>query len=605
MSSTAFQLARRFCVPCLLSVLALSAVASDDESRQQKIANAIREETEAIELSEAMHSRGMGSVESVALSYHKRGQVYLRCANDPLAAERDFTKVLEWLERVPASENEKDSDGIAGSTRAEALLQRARAFLKQDKIDQATQDAQSAVQSYKKLEAGEESLEPLVVYAVKTLMEVLEKSPRPGTTLPKATLADIDHAMQLLEKWSKKGQNDEFFAKQLQWFTEHRATLVRELPAAETGGQDRGASGTATSAAEKPAPAASAAEAHPADTKTAAVWKADDRLFGQWLKDTEYENNLVLPLKIKLSGQWRRADPPACPLFAQFTNGSDTESLSARASAATVQRALVAYARADYGRAIHAMELEIQARPRGYQWSDCLEQSAVATLTDAREVAPLVATVATNETCWIGGVPCFVLDLDSIYTSETVCSRIYYVPAGEHVVMLNCSFTNTGERKAINSLIQDMADFGSLGVSGPATSANERQFLERFRQLLARAAAESEAQKIEEQIETKIEERQLLVQAIESRKDRGTERGFFGGDAERFANFQVIDELRQKAFHAGDKAAGLRAKHNAFRLKYVWSQLNDQEKAIARRLVPTLASPDNDPLKVPVLAKAR
>ena len=211
----------------LLGLIAAINGASPAYSQSQtEINQMLRTYSDDIATEKALVAQGLGSPGGAAISYSHRAKVYLFHSQKPEKAVADFSEAIRLLK----SEKLDDTDR---STLAGAYVFRAQAHNQLKKRPLALADAAAAIKLFEDMvKSGAEHAEPTLVYALKMRVEALigaEPTDQSSEEDLKQALAAVDQAIPLLEKWSKKGSDNEFFQSELTQLRETRSKVVKAI----------------------------------------------------------------------------------------------------------------------------------------------------------------------------------------------------------------------------------------------------------------------------------------------------------------------------------------------------------------------------------------
>lgn len=193
---------------------------------QTEINQMLRTYSDDIATEKSLVAQGLGSPGGAAISYSHRAKVYLFHSQKPEKAVADFSEAIRLL-------MSKKLDDTDRSTLAGAYVFRAQAHNQLKKRPLALADAAAAIKLFEDMvKSGAEHAEPTLVYALKMRVEALigaEPTDQSSEEDLKQALAAVDQAIPLLEKWSKKGSDNEFFQSELTQLRETRIAVVKAI----------------------------------------------------------------------------------------------------------------------------------------------------------------------------------------------------------------------------------------------------------------------------------------------------------------------------------------------------------------------------------------
>lgn len=322
-----------------------------------------------------------------------------------------------------------------------------------------------------------------------------------------------------------------------------------------------------------------------------AVFDQRDKPFGHWVNDREYVNQFVTPLRIKLTGDWERAEPRTTPLHVGLRDGSRSLNLRMESSPKEVLNGFVLWAKADYGVAVHTLGLYLRTVPDGQPWAKTLDVEVRRLLTEVAQAAPLqLEPVVSRSVSWIDGRRCDVLDSDAFFANQALHERYYLIPGDKHLLVVEWSFSNATERMNLDALMREMFDLGPSLKAGQTPSEAEQQLHSLLNQKQAGVLGGQALREATQEVSKMQEERGIAVQHVQRVLDRPVPRGGFlgGGQATRFGNFATARESRRIADERAQAATKLQEKFNTALWSEVWKALSPTEQAEVRRYRPEL-----------------
>lgn len=395
--------------------------------------------------------------EELASSYMTRAKVYLFTVEDFSSAVSDFTQAIDLLTAITKTE---PNDLLLNSALAEGRLFRARSRMKLKQIEPAYLDASSSITIYKRLTRQDNAFESNLVFALKTRIEISREIKNRDAGQTQQLASDFTTAIELLEKLSKKGFNDQFYEKQL---TDLR-TIQNEISPDGGGEGKKPKTATIPSANQQ--------------TREFAARTPSDLPLGTWISDKEYQNNFALPLKVSLKGEWERSLPPGANFHVVRKDGMATLNPNLPVKTDQLDQAFILWMESFVVEERILLGIELLGLAEGEQFQDFIpELMGKIIKEESNKPGVLYDPISRFHQVIIAGRICWQLDIDVFRESGLYTRRNIYIPAGNVVYDIGWAMTEPRLRSALDDEFDLMIQIGAPFQDSPQDDVQAQQIL--------------------------------------------------------------------------------------------------------------------------------
>jgi hypothetical protein len=307
---------------------------------------------------------------------------------------------------------------------------------------------------------------------------------------------------------------------------------------------------------------------------------------GQWIDESNYVNDLVTPLRVKLPPIWRREPPPDAPgLHVLHRDGRIITDPQSEMEPAQVTRAFVVWAVLDDARGERTcLGIELHAIPPSQSFADFVDAEVERRVRDyqEQEAFPLDPLVRTSET-WFEGRRCRQFDFDGFFPSSSFSTREVFVEAGSHAVHVRWLFSDPRTRVAVAELMKDIVELGPPLTPERKAERKALTLHANIRHAMTEAAREPSVDKLLSELrEEELTQVTLIQRTASAYKERFTR----VGTPARFAAFSDALASRSTAEELQAKITNLRVLCDVRWIETAWSRLSSEDQKLARRFRP-------------------
>ncbi len=307
---------------------------------------------------------------------------------------------------------------------------------------------------------------------------------------------------------------------------------------------------------------------------------------GQWIDESNYVNDLVTPLRVKLPPMWRREPPPDVRgLHVLHRDGRIITDPQSEMEAAQITKAFVVWAVLDDTRGERTcLGVEIHAIPPPQSFDDFVDAEVERRVQNYQEQEgfPFDPLVRTSET-WFDGRRCRLFDFDGFFPSSSFSTRELFVEAGSHAVHVCWLFSDPRIRLAVAELMKDIVELGPPLTPERKAERKALTLHANIRHAMTEAAREPSVDKLLSELrEEELTQVTLIQRTASAYKERFTR----VGTPARFAAFSDALANRSTAEELQAKITNLRVLCDVRWIETAWSRLSSEDQELARRFRP-------------------